>query len=816
MEPGIEKLSPDEAYRGVDEAALGFATTDDVKPLRQSQGQMRAEEAIAFGTSMSHEGYNLFAFGEHGVGKHTLIEASLTTQAEKLPAPDDWCFVNNFLDAQKPEAISLPPGSARTFSVDMEKFVEDLGIAIPAAFDSDDYRERRQSIEAETNERQEAEFQALHERAAKSGAALVRTPMGFAIAPVADGKVIEPAVFQDLPEAEQESIRRNVADLERKLEEIVRKIPGWRKELAEKIHDLNREVTAYAATHLIETLKRQYRLMPEIVDWLERVRSDIVDNAEQFWRVATESEAPQLPMAFVESPYERYQVNVVVDHSGHSCAPVVTADHPTFSRLFGRIEHKSSFGNLVTDYRMIRGGALHEANGGFLIIDVRDLLMQPMAWEKLKRSLKTGRLEIESLGEAMGYSGLTTLEPESIPLNVKVVLIGDRMLYYMMSALDPDVGRLFKVAVDFDDSVERKPETEKLFARFIAGLVAKNRVKPMDVSGVARLVEHASRIISDSGRLSLDAGLIQDLILEADQAASVAGAKAIARTHVDRAIDGRRRRLDRVHRRSIDNIMREIQLIDTKGEAVGQINGLAVMSLGDLSFGKPSRITANVRLGRGEVIDIERQVELGGPLHSKGVMILSAFLGETFGQNRPLALSASLVFEQSYGGVDGDSASAAELLVLLSALSRRPIKQRLAITGSVNQKGQIQAIGGVNEKIEGYFDICKQRGLRGKPGVLIPKANVQHLMLRPDVVAAIRKDSFRVYPIDRIEDGVALMMGAPAGIAGADGEYPSGSIYRLVSLRLDAFVASVRRQAVNVPGSEGGRQGDDGNSVVVS
>ena len=814
MKPGIEKLSADDAYRSVDEVGLGFTTTDEVKPLHESQGQLRAEEAIAFGTGMAHEGYNLFAFGDPGVGRHTLIEASLSKRAKDLPAPDDWCFVNNFLDAQKPEAISLPPGSARTFSIDMEKFVEDLGIAIPAAFDSEDYRERRQSIEAETNERQEAEFQELHERAAKSGAALVRTPMGFAIAPVANGKVIEPSVFQALPEPQQETIRNNVVDLEKQLEEIVRKIPGWRKELAEKIHDLNREVTAYAATHLIDSLKLQYRLLPEIVDWLERVRSDIVDNAEQFWRAATETETPQLPMAFVDSPYERYQVNVVTDHEGHYCAPVVTVDHPTFSRLFGRIEHKSSFGNLVTDYRMIRGGSLHDANGGFLIIDVRDLLMQPMAWEKLKRSLKTGRLEIESVGEAMGYSGLTTLEPEAIPLNVKVVLIGDRMLYYMMAALDPDIARLFKVAVDFDESVVREPKTEKLFARFIAGLVAKNHVKPMDASGVARLVEHASRLIEDSARLSLDVGLIQDLVLESDQVAEIARKKIISRAEVDRAIDGRRRRLDRVHGRSIDNIMREIQLIETKGSVVGQINALAVMSLGDLSFGKPSRITANVRLGRGEVIDIERQVDLGGPLHSKGVMILSAFLGEVFGQKNPLALSASLVFEQSYGGVDGDSASAAELLVLLSALSRRPVRQGLAITGSVNQKGQIQAIGGVNEKIEGFFDICRKRGLRGKPGVVIPRANVQHLDVacrcgcsdpqRQLQNLSDRPDRRR----GRADDG------APAGVPGPDGDFPSGSVYRLVAFRLESFAASMRRLVLPTPDGVPRGNGENGGKVA--
>lgn len=796
MGSGPEALAPEAAYRAVDPASLGFDTTESAKPLTNGMGQERAIDAIAFGTGIAHDGYNLFAFGETGVGRHRLLCASLTEQAGRMPAPADWCYVNNFADHQKPEAISLPPGMARTFSADMENFVENLHVAIPAAFDSDDYRERRQSIEAETNENQETAFQALHDQATKAGAALVRTPMGFAIAPVANGKVIEPAVFQALPDDQQEKIRNTVSELEKKLEDVVRRIPGWRKDLAEKIHELNRDVTAFAASHLIEVLKQQYRLLPETVDWLERVRSDIVDNAELFWRAATETDGSQMPMEFVESPYERYRVNVVVDNQGASHAPVVTASHPTFSKLFGRIEHQARFGNLVTDYRMIRGGALHKANGGFLVVDVRDLLMQPMAWEKLKRVLKTRRLEIESIGEAMGYSGLTTLEPETIPLDVKVVLVGDRMLYYMMSSLDPDVGRLFKVAVDFDESFERTGESEKLFARFIAGLVAAHDVRPMEAAGVARLIEHASRVIEDSGRLSLDVGLIRALILEADYVASQARHPTISRSDIAEAIEARRRRVDRIHQRSIESVMREISLIETTGKVVGQINGLSVISLGELSFGKPSRITANVRLGRGEVIDIERQVDLGGPLHSKGVMILTAFLGEKFAQARPLALSASLVFEQSYGGVDGDSASAAELLALLSALSRHPIRQGLAITGSVNQKGQIQAIGGVNEKIEGYFDICRERGLRGRPGVIIPKANVQHLMLRDDVVAAIRKDSFRIYPIEHIEEGVELAMGMPAGIAGADGAYPSGTIYRLVSLRLDRFAATARRQVL--------------------
>ncbi|MEX2453170.1 MAG: ATP-binding protein [Rhodospirillaceae bacterium] len=805
-------LDAEDACRTVDPAVLGFATTADIEPLLDGLGQPRAVDAIAFGTQIAHEGYNLFAFGEAGVGRHTLIRAYLEEEAAKRPAPDDWCYVNNFADGQKPEAIRLPAGSARTFSVDLEKFVEDLRVAIPAAFDSDDYRERRQSIEAEIQGRQETEFHALHEQATKAGAALVRTPMGFAIAPVADGKVIEPAAFQAMPAERQDEIRKTIADLERKLEDIVGRIPGWHKELAEKIHGLNREVTALAATHLIDTLKQKYALLSEIVDWLERVRSDIVDNAETFWRAATETESQQIPLQFVEPPYERYRVNVVVDNRDRRQAPVVTADHPTFPKMFGRIEHQSRFGNLVTDYRMIRGGWMHEANGGFLIVEVRELLMHPMAWEKLKRVLKTQRLEIEGLSEAFGYSGLATLEPESIPLDLKIVLVGDRMLYYMMSALDPDVGRLFKVAVDFEDSFERTPESERLFARFVAGLVAKNKVRPMDASAVAGLIEHASRLIEDTTRLSLDIGAIQDIVYEADHWAADRNRKVISRAHLDKAIDMRRQRLDRIHRRSIEGIMRDIYLIETAGEAVGQINGLSVMSLGDFSFGKPSRITANVRLGRGEVVDIERQVELGGPLHSKGVLILSAFLGEKFGQSRPLALSASLVFEQSYGGVDGDSASAAELIVLLSALSGRPVRQGLAITGSVNQKGHIQAIGGVNQKIEGFFDICRQRGLRGRQGVVIPKANVQHLMLRDDVVAAMRKGRFCIYPIERVEEGLALLMGRDAGEADRKGAYPRGSVYGLVSERLDGYAKAAREMSMGMGGPDGpdgpgGREG---------
>ncbi len=797
-----EPLSREQVYRAVDPDGFGFATTADIEPLEDGLGQSRAKEAIEFGTAVAHEGYNLFAFGAPGTGRHTLILAQLEAQAKAQPAPDDWCYVNNFADAKKPEALRLPSGTARGFAGDMEKFVEDLRLAIPSSFDSDDYRERRQSIEAEIQERQEEAFKGLHDEATAKGAALVRTPMGFAIAPVSGGKVIEPAAFQALPENKQEEIRNTVGELEKKLEDIVRRIPGWRKEMAEKLHELNRDVTAFAATHLIDALKQKYALRREIVDWLDKVREDIIDNAEVFWRAAAEMEGPQNPLDFVEPPYERYRVNVFVDNHGRTHAPVIRSEHPTFAKLFGRVDHESRFGALLTDYRMIRPGALHEANGGFLVIDIRDLLMQPLAWEHLKRVLRSRCLAIESLGEAMGYAGLTTLDPEPIPLDIKIVLVGDRMLYHLLSAYDPDVQRLFKVAVDFEDSFERSPDSEKSYARFIAGLVRRNDVRPMEAAGVARLVEFASRRIEDAERLSLDIAILRDLILEADHWASVQKRKTISQAHVQKAIDKRRERLDRLYRRSIEGIVRNIFLVETSGKAVGQINGLSVISLGEISFGKPSRITANVRLGRGEVVDIERQVELGGPLHSKGVMILTGFLGEKFGQNRPLALSASLVFEQSYGGVDGDSASAAELIALLSALADVPIAQGLAITGSVNQKGRIQAIGGVNEKIEGFFDICKQRGLRGRQGVLIPASNVQHLMLRDDIVAAVGNGKFSIYPIERIEDAIELLMATPAGVADRAGTYPAESVYRRVCDRLDGFAETAHRLAESVKGSE--------------
>ena len=795
MEGQPKALSADAAYAAVDPASLGFDTTSDLDPYMDGVGQPRAIEAIEFGTKIKRDGYNLFAFGDPGVGRHFLVRSHLEALAASIPAAEDWCYVNNFVDSRKPEAISLPTGTVRVFSVDMEKFVEDLRVAIPGAFDSENYRERRQSIDAEIQERQEAAFQKLHAEATAAGAALVRTPMGFAVAPVADGKVIEPAKFHALPEEKQEEIRKTVAELEKKLEEIVRHIPAWHKEHAEKIHELNREVTTFAVAYLIDPLKQKYAGIAEIGGWLDRVRADIIDNAELFWRAATESEVPQNPLQFAEPPYERYRVNVIVDNPAGSRAPVVFADHPTFAKLFGRIEHESRFGNLITDYRMIRGGCLHEANGGFLIADVRELLMQPMAWETLKRSLKTGRIEIESIGEALGYGGLATLEPEPIPLDLKVVLVGDQYLYHMMAALDPDVQRLFKVAVDFDGSFERNPESERLFARFIAGLIVKADIRPMNAPAVARLIEHASRTIEDTKRLSLNVGIIQNLLYESDHWASAGGKKIISRTHVDKAIRARKERLDRIRLRSLESVTRDIHLIETRGRVTGQINGLSVLSIGEISFGKPSRITANVRLGRGEVIDIERQVELGGALHSKGVLILSGFLGEKFGQDRPLAVSASIVFEQSYGGVDGDSASAAELVALLSALSDRPIDQALAITGSVNQKGRIQAIGGVNEKIEGFFDICRERRLTGKQGVLIPSANVQHLMLRDDVVEAIRKGRFSIYPVDRIEECVALMMDAPAGEPDRKGAYPAATVYGDVVARLDEYAALARKQA---------------------
>ncbi|HEY64489.1 MAG TPA: AAA family ATPase [Caldilineae bacterium] len=783
----IRPLAPEELYRRCDPAQFPFETTDELEELQEIIGQPRAVEAVRFGIGIEREGYNIFALGPTGTGKHTLVRKFLEQKAATEPVPPDWCYVNNFERPHQPRALRLPPGTGVALQKDMSRLVEDIRTALSSAFESDEYRTRRQVIEEEFRERQEKAFNELRERAQERGLALLRTPVGLVFAPLRDGEVMAPEEFQKLPEEERKRIEAEVEVMQEELQKIVHEMPRWEREMREKIRELDREVTNFAVGHLIEELRKKYEALPEVVEYLNAVQQDVIENVREFLRPQEQqppsSSPPPHPLAGPPS-LRRYQVNVLVDNSQAKGAPVIYEDNPTYQNLIGRVEHVAQMGALVTDFTLIKPGALHRANGGYLILDARKVLLQPYAWEGLKRALQARQIRIESLGEMLSLVSTVSLEPEPIPLDVKVALVGDRLLYYLLSALDPDFSELFKVAADFDDEIDRNDENQMLYARLIATLARKEGLRPFHRTAVARVIEHSSRLAGDAEKLSTRMQVICDLLREADYWAGQAGNGVVTAQDVQRAIDAQIYRVDRLRERLQEEILRGTILIDTEGERIGQVNGLSVIELGNFAFGRPSRITARVRLGKGEVIDIEREVELGGPIHSKGVLILSSFLASRYSAERPLSLSASLVFEQSYSGVEGDSASSAELYALLSAIAQVPIKQSLAVTGSVNQHGEIQAIGGVNEKIEGFFDVCKARGLTGEQGVLIPAANVKHLMLRPDVVEAVAAGQFHIYPIETVDQGIEILTGIPAGERDESGNYPEGTINYLVEKRL--------------------------------
>jgi lon-related putative ATP-dependent protease len=810
----VEPLHPAALRWRCDPAQFAFETTEELEDLSGILGQERAVEAVRFGISIQRQGYNLFALGPEGTGKYSVVRRFLQEKAAGEPPPADWCYIHNFADPYKPRALRLPPGGGNKLRRDMERLVEELRTAIPAAFESENYRTRRQEIEEEFRERQEQAMAGIQRQAQEQGIALIRTPMGLAFAPMRGGQVISPEEFQRLPPQEQESLQAQIGALQEQLQKSLSQLPQWERERRDKIKELNREVTIYAVGHLIEELRQAYNQMPVISDYLNRVQQDVIEHVDEF-RGPPEAPpgAPVEPgavralatTAAADAFFRRYRVNVLVDHSATAGAPIIYEDHPTVQNLVGRVEHTAQMGTLVTDFNLIKAGALHRANGGYLILDARKVLLQPFAWEELKRALCSQEIRLETLAQTLSLISTVSLEPEPIPLDVKVILLGERLLYYALAQLDPDFAELFKVAADFEDQMDRDGDGHLLYARLIASLARKEQLRPFDRAAVARVIERSARLAGDAEKLTAHLRSIVDLLREADYWAGEVGHQVVTAEDVQRAIDAQIHRLDRVRERVQEEIQRGTILIDTQGSRVGQVNGLSVLTLGQFAFGRPSRITARVRLGRGEVVDIEREVALGGPIHSKGVLILSGYLGARYAPDRPLSLSASLVFEQSYSGVEGDSASSTELYALLSALAELPVKQGLAVTGSVNQYGQVQAIGGVNEKIEGFFDICGARGLTGEQGVLIPASNVKHLMLRHDVIDAVAAGQFQVYPVETVDQGIELLTGVPAGERDAQGAFPEGSINQRVEARLVAL--SEKRLAFGVP--ERGGVGDE-------
>ena len=809
----VSKLESDELYRRCDPEQFAFDTTEDLEDLAQLVGQPRAVEAVNFGVGIQQNGYNLFALGPAGTGKQAFIQHYIESRASAEQVPSDWCYVNNFEDTRKPAALMLPPGKAVKLQSDMNMLVEELGVTIPAVFQSDEYNTRAEAIDQELSERQDKAFEALNKKAEAKNIMLMRTPTGFTLAPMRNGKPIFPKEFRELPEDERKKIEEDSSALQDELRETLHKAPQWQEESRQKFAQLNREMATGVVTHRIDALRQAYQDQAKVVAYLNDVEEDIIKNFRKF--LPEEQRRPAL--LGIELPgqedeahwFNRYRINVLLAHDTGGGAPVIYESLPSYNNLIGRIEHTAQQGALLTDFTKIRAGALHRANGGYLLLDAIKVLTQPFAWEALKRALESRTIKIESLAQITSLISTVSLDPESIPLDVKVVLMGEPIIYYLLSYFDPEFADLFKVQVDFASQMDRSTESQQQYAHLLATLARKQQLLPFDRYAVGRVIDHCARLADDNEKLTTHMRSIKDLLEESDYWARERGETSVNAVDVQQAIDAQIRRSDRIRERIQEEIERGTIMIETAGSKVGEINGLSVMMLGGFSFGRPSRISARVRLGKGNVVDIEREVKTGGPIHSKGVLILSHLLAGRYALDYPLSLSASLVFEQSYGGVEGDSASSAELYALLSALARAPIKQSLAVTGSVNQHGEIQAIGGVNEKIEGFFDLCNSRGLTGEEGVLIPAANVKHLMLRHDVVAAVENGEFSVYPVRTVDEGIELLTGIRAGDRESNGEFTAESINRRVEDRLIHFSKQLKNFAKSNKADAGEKDGDE-------
>ena len=790
----LAPLPAEALYRRCDSTAFKFKDTSELEDLPESIGQGRALEAIRFGIGIRRRGFNLYLMGPAGTGKFTTIRDILTKRAAADPTPDEWCYVNSFKHPDTPRVLRLRPGLGVHLRGDMDRLLESLRAAIPAAFETENYRARKQAIEQEVKAKQEKELESLQQDAGKNGVALLRLPAGLAFAPSRGGEVLSPDEFEQLPESERKKFQATVATFEERLQNVMRKLQKCEQEGREKLHELNHSVASFAVSHLIDEVRKRYSDVTEIVSYLDDVEKDVIQHVDEF---LGPQEHPLAAMMGISLPgeakgssfFRRYRVNVIVEHDGPQGAPVVFEDNPTYQNLMGSVEYMAQLGALTTDFNLIRAGALHRANGGYLVLDAHKLLLQPYAWEALKRCLESSQIRIESLGQMLSLVATVSLNPEPIPLDVKVILLGERLLFYLLNAYDPEMGDLFKVAADFEEDMDLGADTNLQYARLLAGIAREESLLPFDAGAVGRVIEQSARLAGDSRKVLLRRRVLGDLLHEADYRARERKRPAVSAEHVQQAIDAQVRRSDRIRERSQELVVQGTVLIDTEGAKVGQVNGLSVVDLGGFAFGHPSRITARVRMGKGEVIDIEREVELSGPIHSKGVLILSGFLAGRYAVDQPLSLSATLVFEQSYAAVEGDSASSAELYALLSALSGVPIKQSLAVTGSVNQRGEIQAIGGVNQKIEGFFDLCKARGLSGAQGVIIPATNVRHLMLRQDVVDAVRASQFRIYAVETIDQGIAILTGVSAGEPDASGNFPEGSVNQKVEARLVDFAS---------------------------
>jgi len=790
----------DKLRRVCDPQALDFHTTEVVEPLVGILGQERAVRSLRFGLGIKEQGFHVYVAGLPGTGRRTAVRGFLEELARQQPVPPDWCYVYNFRDPYRPRALRLPAGKGQELQKDMKSLIEEANRDIPRAFESEEYTAKRESIVNAFDRQRQELLVALNRKAQEAGFLLQSSPVGaLLIIPVVDGQQLSEEQFTALSEKDRQAIMQRREEVETQLKAATKQLRTAEKATTDQVQSLDRDVALYTVSRLLEDLNEKYADWPEVLAYFQEVQNSILENLAQFrgeGQAAPGGEAaaptPTWPR---EDPFRRYEVNVVVDNSELQGAPLVLETNPNYANLLGRLEKEAQFGALTTDFTMIRGGALHKANGGYLVLEVEHVLTDPLAWDGLKRALSSKEIAVEEIAERLGFMATKTLRPEPIPLDIKVVLIGEPQLYQLLYALDTDFRELFKVKADFDTQMDRQPQNERLYSSFMGAVCQKEGLRHLDGPATAKIVEYGSRLAGDQEKLSTRFAEIADVLREANFYASQDNATYISSQHVTKAIEEKIYRSNLIQKRLQELIAQGTIMIDTVGQAVGQVNGLSVVGLGDFAFGQPSRITASVALGREGVVDIEREAKMGGPIHTKGVLILSGHLAQKYAQDKPLSLSARLVFEQSYEGVEGDSASSTELYALLSALSGLPIKQGLAVTGSVNQRGEVQAIGGVNEKVEGFFEVCKAQGLTGEQGVLIPESNVRHLMLKEEVVEAVQAGKFHLYPVRTIDEGLEILTGVQAGQRLPDGTFEEGSVNDRVDRRLRAMAEALRRFA---------------------
>jgi lon-related putative ATP-dependent protease len=776
-------LKAEELRATCDPASLPFRSTAELAPFEGLIGQERALNATTFGIGMKRGGYNMFVLGLPATGKTTSMRRLLDTVAAECPTPSDWCYVHDFADPYRPSALEVPAGRGHELRDEMARLVEECKVRLPRLFESEEFERQKSGILEDLAHRQEEEVGRLEGAARAAGFLVLRTPSGLALSPAPEGRALTHEEFHALPEATQRRLQEQGRPLEERLEATLRQLRQNEREARQRHAELVRQLATAGTRQLVSEVKETFRGLPGVQAYLDKVEQDLIAHAEEF-RGEPEGR-PALP--FLPAPgafLDRYRVNVLVDRNGTHGAPVIFERNPTYGNLLGRIEHRAHFGVLLTDFTLIKPGALHRANGGYLLLEAKDVLQNFMAWDALKKALRSKSLRIEEPLAELRVASTASLAPEPIPLSVKVVLLGSPLLYYLLYALDEDFGELFKVKVDFDDSFPRTGDTELLYARFVRGACEQEDLRPFTADAVARLVEHGSRLVEHQERLSARLGLLLDLVRESAFCAERDHHPLVTGADVESAIGQRTRRANLLEERVGRAFAEGTLLLATEGDAVGQVNGIAVIVSGDHAFGRPCRITARAFCGEPGVVDVERESKLGGRVHSKGVMILSGFLAGRYAREHPLALSASIAFEQHYEEVEGDSASAAELYALLSSLGGIPLAQGIAVTGSVNQQGEIQPVGAINEKIEGFFDACRRHGLTGGQGVLIPEANARHLMLRDDVVAAVRAETFHIHAVRTVDEGLVVLSGLDAGQVGPDGRYPEGSFNAAVARAL--------------------------------